>query len=79
MVVHTDGSARAADEEPSSLEAAAYIHQIAGEIAGMASRCGLERVAAALILARDFAADILADADPENGPQNSGRPDETGA
>ena len=48
------------DDEPvSAFDAAAYIHQIAREMAGMAQRTGLTRLAEALVLAEGLASDAL--------------------
>ena len=48
------------EKEPvSAFDAAAYIHQITQEMAGLARRTGLARIAAALDLAQDLAEDAL--------------------
>src|SRR5262249_40767676 len=48
-----------AEEPVSAFDAAAYIHQITEEMAGLARRTGLGRIAAALDLARGLAEDTM--------------------
>ena len=55
------------DDPITALEAAGYVHQIAGEMAMMASDVGLSTVAAALRLAQELAADKLAAAQSNPG------------
>ena len=45
------------EEDVSAFDAAGYIHQMAEEMAGLARRTGLVRVAACLELARSLAED----------------------
>lgn len=55
-----DQSETSSEAEVQAYDTAAYIFQISGEMAAMASECGMSRLAAALELSRSLAAEALA-------------------
>lgn len=53
-------------ETVTPFDAAGYIHQLAGEMAGLAGSSGLSKLEAALELVRELAADAMAGAATAN-------------
>lgn len=71
-----EDSIEGSDRAISAFDAAGYVFQMANEMATLSNRAGLARVAAALELARDLAAEAMAaQARPAQAQLNPAKPD----